>query len=65
MADYYMLCIFFYCIFILQLCFFTPILFSLLIHLEMEVRMDLIYLGIVAVFFGLTWLLVLAAEKVR
>jgi hypothetical protein len=31
----------------------------------MEVRMDLIYLGIVAVFFGLTWLLVLAAEKVK
>jgi hypothetical protein len=31
----------------------------------MEVRMDLIYIGIVAVFFGLTWLLVLAAEKVK
>jgi hypothetical protein len=31
----------------------------------MEARMDLIYLGIVTVFFGLTWLLVLAAEKVK
>jgi hypothetical protein len=31
----------------------------------MEVRMDFIYLGIVATFFGLTWLLVLAAEKVK
>jgi hypothetical protein len=31
----------------------------------MEVRMDLIYLVIVAIFFGLTWLLVLAAEKVK
>ena len=31
----------------------------------MEVLMDLIYLGIVAVFFGLTWLLVLTAEKVK
>ncbi len=31
----------------------------------MEVLMDLIYLGIVIVFFGLTWLLVLAAEKVK
>ena len=31
----------------------------------MEVRMDLIYLGIIAAFFGLTWLLVLVAEKVK
>ncbi len=31
----------------------------------MEVLMDLIYLGIVIAFFGLTWLLVLAAEKVK
>jgi len=31
----------------------------------MEVPMDLIYFGIIAVFFGLTWLLVLAAEKVK
>ncbi len=31
----------------------------------MEVRMDLIYFAIVAVFFALTWLLVLAAEKVK
>ncbi len=31
----------------------------------MEVLMDLVYLGIVTVFFGLTWLLVLAAEKVK
>jgi hypothetical protein len=29
----------------------------------MEVLMDLIYLGIVAVFFGLTWLLVQLVEK--
>jgi len=31
----------------------------------MEVPMDLAYLGIVAVFFALTWLLVIAAEKVK
>jgi hypothetical protein len=31
----------------------------------MEVRMDLIYIGIVVVFFGLTWLLIVAAEKVK
>ncbi len=31
----------------------------------MEVRMDLIYLGIIAAFFGLTWLLVQVAEKVK
>jgi len=31
----------------------------------MEVFMDLVYLGIVTVFFALTWLLVLAAEKVK
>jgi hypothetical protein len=31
----------------------------------MELRMDLIYSGIVPAFFGLTWLLVLAAEKVK
>jgi len=31
----------------------------------MEVPMDLTYLGIVAVFFALTWLLVIAAEKVK
>ena len=31
----------------------------------MEVAMDLIYFGIVAIFFGLTWLLVMAAEKVK
>jgi hypothetical protein len=29
----------------------------------MEVRMDLIYLGIVAIFFGLTWLLVQLVDK--
>jgi hypothetical protein len=31
----------------------------------MEVRMDMIYFGLVAIFFGLTWLLVVAAEKVK
>ena len=31
----------------------------------MEVFMDLVYLGIVAAFFALTWLLVLAVEKVK
>ena len=28
-------------------------------------RMDLIYMGIIAGFFGLTWLLVRLAEKVK
>ena len=31
----------------------------------MEVLMDLVYLGIITAFFGLTWLLVLAAERVK
>jgi hypothetical protein len=30
-----------------------------------EAPMDLIYLGITMAFFGLTWLLVMAAEKVK
>jgi len=30
-----------------------------------EVCMDLIYIGICAVFFGLTWMLVRLAEKVK
>ena len=38
---------------------------SLCYALKKEGRMDLIYIGIIAGFFGLTWLLVRLAEKVK
>jgi hypothetical protein len=33
--------------------------------LKEEERMDLIYMGIIAGFFGITWLLVRLVEKVK
>jgi hypothetical protein len=51
-------------IFILKNPFFALSLFAFLIRFNKEVWMDLIYIGIIVVFFGLTWLLVRLAEKV-
>jgi hypothetical protein len=45
--------------------FFAPSLFAFLICFDKGGSMDLIYTGIVAGFFGLTWLLVRLAEKVK